>query len=80
MKQAVLYRMVTPEHLCPWGVKAKFHLEQADYTVEDHHLPSMDANKSFKNEHHVDETPQVYMGGRANRGLCGLNAIFGQAG
>ena len=26
-RRATLYRMVMPEHTCPWGLKAKYFLE-----------------------------------------------------
>lgn len=62
-KTASIYRMVTPEHLCPWGVKAKDLLRRNGYEIEDHHLESMEANKAYKEEHGVDETPQVFIEG-----------------
>jgi len=37
-KKAVLYRMVMPEHVCPWGLKAQDLLHRSGYEVEDHHL------------------------------------------
>ncbi|SVD86221.1 uncharacterized protein METZ01_LOCUS439075, partial [marine metagenome] len=39
-KRAVLYRMVTSEHICPFGLKSKDLLERKGYDVEDHHLSS----------------------------------------
>lgn len=62
MKQkATIYRMVTPDHLCPWGIKAWDLLKRNGYEVDDQHLESMEANKRFKEEHGVDETPQIYI-------------------
>jgi glutaredoxin/uncharacterized membrane protein YphA (DoxX/SURF4 family) len=60
-KKAVIYRMVTPDHLCPWGIKGKDLLKRHGYEVEDHHLSTMDEDKQFKEKHHVDETPQVWI-------------------
>ncbi len=37
-RKAVLYRMVTPEHTCPYGLKAKDLLERQGFEVEDHLL------------------------------------------
>lgn len=60
-KKATIHRMVTPDHLCPWGVKALDLLKRHGYEVEDHQLESMDANKQYKEDHDVDETPQIYI-------------------
>lgn len=35
-RTAVLYRMVMPRHICPYGVKVKHLLERKGYRVEDH--------------------------------------------
>ena len=35
MPEAVLYRMVLPDHTCPFGVRAKELLEEAGYDVDD---------------------------------------------
>jgi glutaredoxin/uncharacterized membrane protein YphA (DoxX/SURF4 family) len=61
-KKATIYRMVTPDHLCPWGIKALDLLKRNGYEVSDHHLETMDANKQYKEDHKVDETPQIYIG------------------
>ena len=55
--------MVTPDHLCPWGIKALDLLKRNDFEIEDKHLDSMDANKAFKEENGFDETPQIWIEG-----------------
>ncbi len=62
-KTAVIYRMVTPQHLCPWGVKALDLLKRHGYEVTDHHLKTMEANEDYKKEHGYEETPQVFLEG-----------------
>jgi len=47
-KKADIYRMVTPDHLCPWGIKALDLLKRNGFEVTDHRLKSMEANKKFK--------------------------------
>ena len=37
---AQLYRMVTDDHICPYGLKSKDFLERKGYSVEDHPLKS----------------------------------------
>ena len=61
---AHLYRMVMPDHLCPFGLKSKHLLESAGYEVEDHHLTSRAQVEAFKAEHGVPTTPQTFIGGR----------------
>lgn len=55
-KSAAIYRMVTPDHLCPWGIKARDLLQRNGYDVEDHLLETMDANEAYKKEHGYEET------------------------
>ena len=76
-KKARIVRMVTPDHLCPWGVKAKDLLERNDYEIEDEHLDSMDANKAFKEEHGYDETPQIWIEGEHVGGYEDLRKHLG---
>lgn len=63
MKTATLYRMVLPDHTCPFGVRAKQMLEGAGFTVEDHILPTREEVDAFKDEHGVATTPQVFIDG-----------------
>lgn len=76
-KKADIHRMVTPDHLCPWGIKALDLLKRHGYEVEDHHLESMDANKQYKEEHDVDETPQIYIEGEHIGGYDALREHLG---
>ena len=76
-KKAKIYRMVTPDHLCPWGIKAWDLLKRNGYNVEDHHLESTDANKRYKLENGVDETPQIYIEGKHIGGYDQLREHLG---
>ena len=60
-KRAVLYRMVTSEHICPFGLKSKDLLERKGYDVEDHHLSSRSETDAFKEKHNVKTTPQTFI-------------------
>ena len=55
-KKADIYRMVTPDHLCPCGIKALDLLKRNGFEVNDHHLETMDANQQYKEDNDVDET------------------------
>ncbi len=61
--RAVLYRMMTPKHQCPYGLKTLHLLRKAGFTVDDHHLESREQIESFKSEHGVKTTPQVFING-----------------
>lgn len=78
-KKAVLYRMVMPKHTCPYGVKAKYLLEQEGYEVEDHHLKTREETDAFKAEHGVKTTPQVFIQGRRIGGYDDTRRFFGKA-
>lgn len=60
-KTATLYRMVLPEHTCPFGVRARQMLDEAGYEVDEHILGSRAEVDAFKDEHGVSTTPQVFI-------------------
>ena len=62
-RSATLYRMVLPEHTCPFGVRAKQLLEENGFRVEEHILDSRAQVDAFKAEQNVQTTPQVFIGG-----------------
>lgn len=62
-KTATLYRMILPDHTCPFGVRAKELLEQNGYEVEDNILSSRDEVEAFEQEQGVSTTPQVFIDG-----------------
>ena len=76
-KSATLYRMVMPEHLCPWGLKAKDLLRRKGYAVEDHWLTTKAETEAFKAKHGVKTTPQVFIGGKRIGGYEDLRRFFG---
>jgi glutaredoxin len=70
--------MVTPDHLCPWGVKTRDLLKRNGYEVEDHHLRTMEENEEYKKEHGYDETPQVFIEGKHLGGYDALRKHLGK--
>ena len=62
-KTATLYRMVLPDHTCPFGVRAKELLEQGGYELDEHILSSRAEVDAFEAEHNVSTTPQVFIDG-----------------
>jgi glutaredoxin len=78
-KTATLYRMVMPDHLCPFGLKSKDLLEQQGFTVEDHQLKTRAETDAFMKEHGVETTPQTFIGGERIGGYEDLRGYFGKA-
>ncbi len=78
-KRAALYRMVTPDHICPFGLKSKALLERQGYEIEDYHLRSRAATDAFQEKHNVETTPQTFIGGERIGGYDALKAYFGGA-
>ncbi len=62
-RTATLYRMVLPDHTCPFGVRAKQMLEAAGFTVDDRLLQSREEVDAFKADHGVATTPQIFIDG-----------------
>jgi len=62
-RSATLYRMVLPDHTCPFGVRAKELLEQHGFDVDDRVLRSRGEVDAFEAQQQVDTTPQVFIGG-----------------
>lgn len=77
---AVLYRMVLPDHTCPFGTRAKQMLEDAGYEVDDRVLSSREEVDAFQEEHDVETTPQVFIEGERIGGSDDLERYLAQAG
>ncbi|MGV0819801.1 MauE/DoxX family redox-associated membrane protein [Martelella sp. AMO21009] len=76
-KTARLYRMVMPDHICPYGLKSKDMLERHGYQVEDHHLKSREETDAFQREHDVETTPQTFIDGERIGGYDDLRVFLG---
>lgn len=77
-KTATLYRMVLPDHVCPFGVRAKQMLEGAGYAVDDRLLRSREEVDAFKAEHGVATTPQIFIDGERIGGSDDLERFLAQ--
>jgi glutaredoxin len=76
-KLATVYRMVMPDHLCPFGVKSVWLLRRQGYAVDDRHLVSRDATDAFMAKHEVQTTPQTFIDGKRVGGYDDLRKYFG---
>jgi glutaredoxin 3 len=61
-RRATLYRMVLPEHACPYGMRAKAMLLEHGYEVDDRLLRSREEVDAAKAEFGVETTPLVFIG------------------
>jgi len=77
-RTAAIYRMVMPNHVCPYGLKAKDLLERSGYRVEDHHLKTRAETDAFKSEHGVATTPQIFIRGQRIGGHDDLRRYLGK--
>ena len=76
--RATLVRMVLPDHICPFGVRARQLLEANGYAVDDHILRSREAVERFKREQGVDTTPQVFILGECIGGCDALERYLAE--
>ena len=75
-KRATLYRMVLPDHVCPFGVRAKAMLEEQGFDVDDRILGSREEVDAFKAEHGVATTPQIFIDNERIGGSDDLDRYF----
>jgi glutaredoxin len=57
-----VYRMSTPGHECPWGIRAVNLLAEKGIEFEDIKLRSREEVDAFKARHDVATTPQIFFG------------------
>lgn len=78
LPKASLYRMVMPDHICPYGLKAKSLLARKGYEVEDHWLTTQAETEAFRKEHGVETTPQTFINQKRIGGYDDVRRFFGQ--
>ena len=77
-KMAVLYRMATAEHTCPYGLKALDLLKREGYAVDDRKLLTRAEIDAFKAKHDVKTTPQTFISGKPIGGYEDLVRYLGR--
>ena len=78
-RAATLYRMVLPDHTCPFGVRARQMLDANGFEVEEHILGSREEVDAFKAEQGVATTPQIFIGGERIGGSDDLERYLSRA-
>lgn len=77
MPRATLYRMVMKDHLCPFGLKARYLLKHKGFDIDDHPLRTRAQTDAFMAEQGVKTTPQVFIDGQRIGGYDDLRRHFG---
>ena len=62
-QRAILYRMETDDHICPFGLKSRSLLKRNGFDLDDKTFNSRDEVDSFQQEYNVDTTPQIFIDG-----------------
>jgi len=62
-RTATLYRMKLPTHECPYGLRAKELLENADFAIDEHLLTTREEVDAFQAKEGVSTTPQTFIDG-----------------
>lgn len=74
-REAILYRLVLPDYVCPNGALARHMLEESGFTIEEHILATQIEADAFAAENDGAETPQVFIDGKRVGG-CDELAIY----
>ncbi|GAO39740.1 hypothetical protein SCH01S_39_00250 [Sphingomonas changbaiensis NBRC 104936] len=77
---AILYRMVLPDHTCPFGVRAKAMLESAGFDVDDRILRTRDEVEALEQQLGVETTPQIFIDGERIGGSDALERYLASVG
>ena len=77
-KTAILYRMVTDNHICPFGLRSKDLLEREGYEIDDRPLTSREETDAFKAKYDVKTTPQAFINNERIGGYDELRTYFGK--
>ncbi len=76
-KTAELHRMVTDDHICPYGLKSRHLLKRQGFEVDDQWLTTRAETDAFKEKHDVKTTPQTFIDGERIGGYDDLRRYFG---
>lgn len=60
-RRATFDRITVPDHVCPFGVRARELLRQAGYADDDRTLTTSAAVDALKAELRIETTPQIFI-------------------
>lgn len=75
---ATVYRLATPEHLCPYGLKTIDLLKRHGLAVDDRRLETEEEASRLRERLGVDTTPQTFIDGELVGTLDDLREYFGE--
>jgi glutaredoxin len=76
--KATIYRLVTPEHNCPYGLKSIDLLRRHGFEIEDHHLETEEEADALRHRLGVATTPQTFIDGELIGTLDDLRRYVGE--
>lgn len=76
-KEALIFRLVKSNHLCPFGLKALELLKSKGYRIIDCHITNDEENQTVKDVLNVKTTPQIFVEGKHIGGYDKLREHFG---
>lgn len=77
-KSATIYRLVTPDHVCPYGLKSLDLLKRHGFDVEDRHLETEEEAAQLRERLGVETTPQTFVDGELVGTLDDLRKLVGE--
>ena len=75
---ATIYRLVTPDHVCPFGLKSIDLLNRHDVDIDDRQLETEDEATKLRKKLDVETTPQTFIDGELVGTLDDLRRYFGE--
>ena len=78
-RKATIYRMVLPDHICPFGARALQMLQDEGFEVEDKILATRMEVDAFKDEHEISTTPLIFIDGERIGGAKDLERYLADA-
>ena len=76
-RTATIHRLVTPDHVCPYGLKSLDLLRRNGFEIDDRHLSEEEAAE-LREELGVDTTPQTFIDGELVGTLDDVRAYVGK--
>lgn len=78
-RRATIYRLVTPDHVCPYGLKSIDLLERHGFEIDDHPLKTEQEADALRARLGVETTPQTFIDGELVGTLDDLRRYVGEA-
>lgn len=78
VRKATLYRMALPEHVCPYGLRARHLLKSHGYDVAEFVLRTPEEVAEFKAKWEIETTPLVMINGERVGGTHELEQLLAE--